>query len=102
LLNTQFARTEQHSAVRTGHVFGRHDLIWRGNVLRAGGVTLAEIKPDPVWPGMWRVVLPATPAEPDGRITGMVNLSRARPQHKTARRDGRRGLAPASKRSGIA
>jgi hypothetical protein len=38
---------------------------------------------------MWRVVLPATPAEPDGRITGMVNLSRARPQQKTNSTKGR-------------
>jgi hypothetical protein len=54
----------------TGHVFGRQDLMWRGNVLRSGGVTLAEIKPDPTWPNMWRVITP-------NGITDMCNLSRA-------------------------
>ena len=36
-----------------------------------GGV-LASIEPDTDWPGMWRVRLP------DGRLTDMVNLSRAK------------------------
>jgi hypothetical protein len=44
----------------------------------AGGKTLAEIQPDPKWPAMWRVVMPATTAAPDARITDLVNLSRAR------------------------
>ena len=56
---------------RTGHVFGHDDLTWRGHVLRAGRVKLAEIKPDPVWPGMWRVVTPSG-------VSDLANLSRAR------------------------
>jgi hypothetical protein len=33
---------------------------------------LAAVKPDKDWPGLWRVHLP------DGRITDMVNLTRAK------------------------
>lgn len=79
--------TQQQSRRSTGHVFGRDDLTWRGNVLRSGSVTLAEIKPDDLWPRMWRV------ATPDG-VSDMTKLSRAvdaagaccdRPQQKKAR-----------------
>jgi hypothetical protein len=63
---------------RPGRVFGGLDLTWHGSTLKAGTVTLAEIKSDSDYPGMFRVVMPATAAMPDARITDMVNLSRAR------------------------
>jgi hypothetical protein len=63
-----FART----AARVGHVFGRHELDWHGNVLQLGRRKLVQIEPDAAWPGMWRV------RTPDGRLTDMVNISRAR------------------------
>jgi hypothetical protein len=52
-------------------VFGREDLIWSGNVLRAGRVKLVKIRPDDLWPGMWRVTTPSG-------ISDLTNLSRAR------------------------
>ena len=57
---------------RRGHIFGSHELQWRGNALQLGRRVLARIEPDATWPGMWRVRLP------DGRLTDMVNISRAR------------------------
>jgi hypothetical protein len=36
------------------------------------GRLLATVKPDPDWPGMWRVHMP------DGHVSDMVNLSRAK------------------------
>ena len=53
------------------HLFGGQELTWRGNVLRVGRVKLAEIKPDDLWPGMWRVVSPFG-------VSDLTNLSRAR------------------------
>jgi hypothetical protein len=56
-------------------MYDRADLLWDGNLLRLrsgrGGV-LAAIELDGEWPGMWRVSLP------EGRLTDMLNLSRAR------------------------
>ena len=52
-------RPEDQPCYRTGHVFSGQDLIWRGNVLRAGRVKLAEIKPDDLWSGMWPVITPS-------------------------------------------
>jgi hypothetical protein len=59
-----------HSEAR--RIFARHELSWHGNVLQLGRRKLAQIEPDLVWPGMWRV------RKPDGRLTDMVNLTRAR------------------------
>jgi hypothetical protein len=56
-------------------MYERPDLIWIGRRLRLfsrSGRVLASIEPDRAWPGMWRVRLP------DGHLTDMVNLSRAR------------------------
>jgi hypothetical protein len=56
-------------------MYDRQDLIWDGRQLRlfsSHGVGLASIEPDQTWPGMWRVRLP------DGRLTDMVNLLRAK------------------------
>jgi hypothetical protein len=56
------------------HVYSRHqDLEWKGDQLRlTTGRLLATVKPDPDWPGMWRVHMP------DGHVSDMVNLSRAK------------------------
>ena len=56
-------------------MYERPDLIWNGRRLRLfsrSGRVLASIEPDRAWPGMWRVRLP------DGHLTDMVNLSRAK------------------------
>jgi hypothetical protein len=56
-------------------MYERHDLIWDGRRLRlfsGSGFVLASIEPDRIWPGMWRIRLP------DGHLTDMVNLSRAK------------------------
>ena len=56
-------------------MYDRQDLIWDGRQLRlfsSRGLVLATIEPDLTWPGMWRVRLP------DGYLTDMVNLSRAK------------------------
>ena len=56
-------------------MYDRQDLIWDGRQLRlfsSRGRVLASIEPDQTWPGMWRVRLP------DGYLTDMVNLSRAK------------------------
>ena len=56
-------------------MYDRQDLMWDGRQLRlfsSRAVVLATIEPDQTWPGMWRVRLP------DGYLTDMVNLSRAK------------------------
>ena len=56
-------------------MYDRQDLIWDGRQLRLlsnRSLVLATIEPDQIWPGMWRVRLP------DGYLTDMVNLSRAK------------------------
>ena len=56
-------------------MYGRQDLIWDGSQLRlfsSRGRVLASIEPDLTWPRLWRVRLP------DGNLTDMVNLSRAK------------------------
>jgi hypothetical protein len=52
----------------------RRMLRWRGRQLYRPGsdVPVAEIVPDAKWPGMWRV------RTADGRLSDMVNLTRAR------------------------
>jgi hypothetical protein len=56
-------------------MYDRAELIWEGKQLRLfsgrGGV-LAAIEPDQEWPGMWRIRMP------NGHLTDMVNLSRAK------------------------
>jgi hypothetical protein len=56
-------------------MYDRQDLKWDGRRLRlfsSSGRVLASVEPDLTWPGMWRVRLP------DGYLTDMVNLSRAK------------------------
>ena len=56
-------------------MIGREDLVWVGSELHLNGRRgriLARVKPDPDWPGMWRAHLP------NGHISDMVNLSRAK------------------------
>jgi hypothetical protein len=53
--------------------YNHKDMEWAGHEMRltTGGL-LATVKPDPDWPGLWRVHMP------DGHITDMVNLTRAK------------------------
>jgi hypothetical protein len=56
-------------------MYGQQNLRWDGRQLRTlsnRGRVLATIEPDLTWPRMWRVRLP------DGCLTDMVNLSRAK------------------------
>jgi hypothetical protein len=50
----------------------RRDAVWQDNQLIFRRRTVATIVPDQKWPGMWRVQFP------DGHITDMVNLTRAK------------------------
>jgi hypothetical protein len=55
------------------HVYSYVDLKWRGRELRLkSGRLLATVEPDGKWVGMFRVRLP------NGHLTDMVNLSRAK------------------------
>jgi hypothetical protein len=57
----------------TQHNYCGHDLRWDGNRLRLhSGRVLAVVEPDARWSGMWRVRLP------NGSLTDLVNMSRAR------------------------
>jgi hypothetical protein len=53
----------------------RQDLRWTADgqdwVMRSGGKELARVVPDKQYHGMWRI------RTPDGRLSDMVNLSRA-------------------------
>jgi hypothetical protein len=57
-------------------VYGRRHLRWVRDhaawVVRHGGTELARVVPDERHPGMWRV------RSPDGRLSDMVNLTRAK------------------------
>jgi hypothetical protein len=56
-------------------IYARHELLWDGLDLRSRtkrGRILATIKPDPDWPNLYRIHMP------DGHVTDMVNLTRAR------------------------
>ena len=56
-----------------GHVFGHEDIRWRDHQLRLlTGRLLATVVLDNRYAGMYRVRLP------DGRVTDIVNLSRAK------------------------
>jgi hypothetical protein len=59
---------------KSGHHYGCADLVWDGLALRPGtkrGRVLATVEPDSKCPGMYRV-------HHDGKVTDMVNLSRAK------------------------
>jgi hypothetical protein len=56
---------------KSGHCFGRHELVWDGPKLRLGARVVATIEPDTNWPGVWRVRF-------GGRLSDMANLSRAK------------------------
>jgi hypothetical protein len=54
-------------------MFDRNDLRWDCHSLRLNsGRLMAAVEPDHEWPGLWRVRLP------DGRLSDMVNLTRAK------------------------
>jgi hypothetical protein len=53
-------------------VFSNEALDWRGNDLCLMRKRIVSIQQDSTHPAMWRVRMP------DGRLTDMVNLSRAR------------------------
>ena len=50
----------------------RHDLKWHGHQLKLKSRVLATVEPDGRYVGMYRVRLP------DGHLTDMVNLTRAK------------------------
>jgi hypothetical protein len=57
------------------HVCSRRDLVWDDKQLRLysiWGRVLAAVEPNCEWSGMWRVRVP------NGYLTDMVNLSRAK------------------------
>jgi len=57
----------------SGRIYGRGDLKWKDRELRlVTGRLLATVEPDTRWAGMYRVRLP------DGHVTDMVNISRAK------------------------
>jgi hypothetical protein len=56
---------------KSGHCFGRNDLVWDGLKLKLGARVTATIEPDTNWPGMWRVRF-------GGMLSDMANLSRAK------------------------
>jgi len=62
-------------------VYAAKGLEWKANrlVVQGGGrhSPVAVIVPDTRWPGMWRV------QRPDGTVTDMVNLARARDAART-------------------
>ena len=56
-------------------VYSRRDLVWDDKQLRLHSIrghVLAAIEPDREWLGMWRI------RTPDGHLTDMLNLSRAK------------------------
>ena len=54
-------------------IYGFQDIRWEGHRLRLStGRLLATVEPDAQWVGMYRVRLP------NGQLTDMVNLSRAK------------------------
>jgi hypothetical protein len=55
-----------------GHVFNWTDLSWRGNDVYCGNRKLCSVEKDTTYDTMWRI------RTPDGKLSDMVNLSRAR------------------------
>jgi hypothetical protein len=64
-------RGGRNSLADNRHVFGHCDLTWRGDSLLLGQRQLAHLVPDTRHRGMWRISI-------NGRLTDMVNKSRAR------------------------
>ena len=58
-MSSLIQRTTARNSRVTGHIFGRDELDWHGNVLQLGQRKLAQIEPDAVWPSMWRVRTPS-------------------------------------------
>jgi hypothetical protein len=56
---------------KSGHCFGRNELVWDSRKLKLGARVMATVEPDANWPGMWRVRF-------RGMLSDMVNLSRAK------------------------
>jgi hypothetical protein len=59
---------------KSGHCFGRDELVWDDLQLRIGsmsGRVMATLEPDARWPRMWRVRF-------GGMLSDMTNLSRAK------------------------
>ena len=56
---------------KSGHCFGRNELVWDGLKLKLGARVTATIEPDANWPGMWRVRF-------NGMLSDVANLSRAK------------------------
>ena len=56
---------------KSGHCFGRNELVWDSQKLKLGARVMATIEPDANWPGMWRVRF-------GGNLSDMANLSRAK------------------------
>jgi hypothetical protein len=57
----------------SGHIYGHEDIRWEGCRLRLrSGRLLATVERDAQWPGLFRVRFP------DGHVTDMVNISRAK------------------------
>ena len=56
---------------KSGHCFGRNDLVWDGLKLKLGARVMATAEPDGNWPGMWRVRF-------GGKLSDMANISRAK------------------------
>jgi len=57
----------------TARIYGHQDLRWEGHRLRLlSGRLLATVEPDNQWAGVYRVRFR------DGRLTDLVNLTRAR------------------------
>jgi hypothetical protein len=57
---------------RLEYTYGFYGLSWDGGILKCGRRKVGSIERDQAFPGMWRVRLPS------GRLTDMVNLSRAK------------------------
>jgi hypothetical protein len=57
---------------KSGHCFGRNELVWDGLKLKLGTRVVATIEPDAKWSGMWRV------RWPDDSLSDMTNLTRAK------------------------
>jgi hypothetical protein len=74
-MDTTTSAQQTHQRPRLGpRRYEAVDLTWKGRDLCLGKRVLATIKPDAQWLGMWRIHLPL----PDGYVTDMVNLTRAR------------------------
>jgi hypothetical protein len=53
-------------------MYGARETTWKGDVIYVAGRRMLRIVQDQTYPSMWRIELP------DGRLTDMVNRSRAK------------------------